>query len=303
MANQEDLNITYSTIDKVFRLSMGEMADFSCAKYDGDYSMSLEQAQRAKHKFIAESLNIKKGSRVIDLGCGWGPFLKYIKDEIGAIGIGLTLSDEQAKADRKNGLEVYIKDCRTVKPEDFGKFDAVVSMGAFEHFCSIEEYKQGRQEEIYHSFFKTVNDLLKDNGKAFIQTMVFSKNMIPYEEFDIDAPVGSPPRMLAIMTKEFPGSWLPYGKDMIVHTAEPYFKPEYVSSGRLDYIETINQWRDRFRRFNLKKYLIYASQVPKYLFDKDFRRRAESLITTPNQACFEQEIMDHYRIVFQKIAA
>ena len=62
MADKKDLDFTYSTIDEIFRLSMGETGDYSGAKYDGDFSMSLEEAQKAKHKFIADSLNIKKGS-------------------------------------------------------------------------------------------------------------------------------------------------------------------------------------------------------------------------------------------------
>ncbi len=300
MANQADLNLTYSTIDKVFRWSLGEMADFSGAKYDGDFSMTLEKAQDLKHKFMADSLNIREGSRVIDLGCGWGAFLKYIRDERNAIGIGITLSEEQAKACKKNGLNVFVRDCRNLKPEDLGKFDAVTSVGAMEHFCSIEEWKAGNQEKIYSDFFQSVYNLLNDKGRAYIQTMVFGKNMIPFEEFDISAPKGSPPHMLAIMTKEFPGSWLPYGKEMVINSAKPYFNLLSISSGRKDYIETIEQWRKRFRKFSLKKYMVYLSQVPNYIFDPEFRQRAESLITTPNKTCFEMEIMEHYRMVFEK---
>ena len=42
----------------------------SGARYDGNFSMSLEEAQRAKHKFIADSLHIKEGSKVLDMACG-----------------------------------------------------------------------------------------------------------------------------------------------------------------------------------------------------------------------------------------
>ena len=52
MADGEDINFTYSLTDRVFRQSMGELADFSGAKYDGDFSISLEDAQRRKHEFI-----------------------------------------------------------------------------------------------------------------------------------------------------------------------------------------------------------------------------------------------------------
>ncbi|MDZ7694615.1 MAG: class I SAM-dependent methyltransferase [Balneolaceae bacterium] len=137
MADKRDLNFTYSTIDRIFRLSLGEMADFSGATYNGNFSMTLEQAQEAKHRFIVNQLNITPESRVLDIGCGWGPLVNYITNEVGAKCIGLTLSDAQAEACRKNGLEVYIKNCLEVTPDDYGTFDAVASLGAFEHFCSV----------------------------------------------------------------------------------------------------------------------------------------------------------------------
>ena len=42
MATAKDLDFTYSLIDRIFRLSLGELADFSGAKFDGDFSLSLE---------------------------------------------------------------------------------------------------------------------------------------------------------------------------------------------------------------------------------------------------------------------
>ena len=79
MAEREDLEFTYSLIDRVFRLSLGELADFSGAKYDGDFSLSLEEAQRRKHEYVAEQIGIGPGRRVLDLGCGWGPLLAFVR--------------------------------------------------------------------------------------------------------------------------------------------------------------------------------------------------------------------------------
>ena len=124
MANKQDIDFTYTTIDNIFRLSFGEMADYSGARFDGDFTMTVEEAQKQKHKFIAESLRITKGSKVLDMACGCGPFLNYIR-QLGAKGIGVTLSTGQAEADVKNGLDVKIMDCRSITPETSGKFDAV----------------------------------------------------------------------------------------------------------------------------------------------------------------------------------
>jgi len=300
MAEKKDLDFTYTTIDKIFRLSIGETGDFSGAKYDGDFSKSLEEAQKEKHRFISDSLNIKKGSKVLDMGCGWGSFIKYITWERGAIGIGLTLSKGQAEACQNNGMNVVVKDCRTVKPEDFGTFDAITCIGGLEHFCSIEEWKEGKQEKIYSDFFQTLYHLLPSGGRFYMQTMTFSKNMIAYKDIDITAEKGSGPHVLALMIKEFPGSWLPYGPEMIIRNAGPHFKLISQSSGRLDYIETIGQWRKKFRKFSFKKYWLYLSLLPKFFTDKEFRHQLAIFRISPNRVCFEKEIMDHYRLVFER---
>lgn len=301
MAGKKELDFTYTTIDKIFRLSIGETADYSGAKYDGDFSLSLEQAQRAKHQYIADSLGIKKGSKVLDMACGWGPFCQYVTTERGAISIGLTLSEGQAEACQKNGINVLVKDCRYVTPEDFGTFDAISCIGGLEHFCSVEEWQEGKQEKVYRDFFQTVSKLLPVGGRFYMQTMTFSKNMINYEDLDVNAEKGSAPHVMALMVKEFPGSWLPYGPEMVIRNAAPDFKLISRESGRLDYIETIRQWRKKFRKFNLQKYWLYLSLIPRYITDKEFRHQVAVFRISPNKVCFEKEIMDHFRLVFEKI--
>ena len=71
MASQEEIEKTYDYMDKILRRALGECFDLSCAFYDGNYSLSLEQAQRAKHDYVLSSINFKAGARVLDIGCGW----------------------------------------------------------------------------------------------------------------------------------------------------------------------------------------------------------------------------------------
>src|SRR5712672_1110886 len=113
MADRRDLEFTYSLIDRIFRLSLGELADFSGAKYDGDFSLSLEDAQRRKHEYVAEQIGIGPGRRVLDRGVGWGPLRNVSRDREGT-GVGVTLSSAQVAACRRHGLDVHLYDAREV---------------------------------------------------------------------------------------------------------------------------------------------------------------------------------------------
>jgi cyclopropane-fatty-acyl-phospholipid synthase len=298
MANRDEIDFTYSLTDRVFRLSMGELADFSGAKYDGDFSLSLEQAQANKHDYVAEQIGIGPDRRVLDLGCGWGPLLNFIRAH-GAIGLGVTLSQAQYAACRRHDLDVHLFDARQLDRESFGAFDAVASLGAFEHFCSPDEYRAGRQEEIYRAIFERVATALPEGGRFYLQTMVFGRNMIPIEQVDISAPRDSDAFVLALMERQFPGSWLPFGCEQVVRCAAPDFQLVSSSNGRLDYIETIGQWNARIGARSLRKSLLKLRLVPRWLTSANFRLAFTSGVSA-NKVCFERELLDHYRLVFEK---
>jgi cyclopropane-fatty-acyl-phospholipid synthase len=303
VADRQDLDFTYSLTDRIFRLSMGELADFSGAKYDGNFSLSLEEAQRRKHEYVAAQLGIGPGKRILDLGCGWGALLNFIRNR-GGIGIGVTLSAAQAAACRRHGLDVQLLDARRVSRESFGGFDAVASLGAFEHFCSPEDYRAGRQEEVYRALFARIASTLPLRGRLYLQTMVFGRNMIPAAQIDIDALRALPPRnsdawYLALLGRQFPGSWLPFGLEHIVGCAEPDFRLISSSNGRLDYIETITQWNARIGAPSLRKTLFKLALLPRWLTSSDFRLAFTSGVSA-NKVCFERELLDHYRLVFER---
>jgi cyclopropane-fatty-acyl-phospholipid synthase len=298
VAGTADLDFTYSLPDRIFRLSIGELGDFSGAKYDGDFSLPLGEAQRRKHEYVAEQIGIGPGRRVLDLGCGWGPLLDFVQRR-GGTGVGVTLSSAQAAACRRHGLDVHLHDAREVTRDTFGPFDAVASLGAFEHFCSPAEHAAGEQEALYRRLFEHVAGLLPPGGRFYLQTMVFGRNMIDAAQVSVDAPRHSDAWYLALLAHMFPGSYLPSGPEQVVAAAAPHFREVERVSGRLDYIETIAQWRARFAQPSARKRLLKLRLVPHWLGSREFRLAFTSGVSA-NSVCFERELLDHFRFTFER---
>ncbi len=308
MANQQEIEETYNFMDEIFRICFGDNADLTCAMYNGDFSKTLAQAQRDKHDYILDGIRFKAGLRVLDIGCGFGPVLKVVKER-GGQGVGLTLSRKQAEVCRRGGLDVYVKDWKEVTTDTFGTFDAIVSVGAFEHFCSIEEYLAGKQDAIYDHFFRLCYELLPAGGRLYLQTMLFGKNAPEYQHVSLQAEEGSNEYITAITKEFFPGSWLPSGEEQILRVAAPYFEQISHNNGRLDYLQTIEEWsklwnftfsnfRSPYARFS--RLLAIAKLAPRFLTDTNFRRRTEFLRKEYDKELFRREIFDHQRMVFEK---
>jgi cyclopropane-fatty-acyl-phospholipid synthase len=298
MASAEQIASTYDYMDELWRVSLGEHADITCAFFDGDYSLSLGEAQRRKYEYILSGVGFERGMRVLDIGCGWGGLLQEIERR-GGRATGVTLSPAQREHCRGAGLDVHGIDWK-VLGRSLGTFDAVVSVGAFEHFCSKEEFLAGRQGQVYDDFFALCADLLPPHGRMFLQTMTWGSRGVPDPaRIRVDAGKGSDERMLGALERFYPGSWLPSGLDQISGAAGD-FEVVAVSNGRLDYIETMSRWAEAVATLRPAK-ILPALRLVRYLFtDRDFFHKIETLTRSYNRECFRREIMDHYRMVLQK---
>jgi cyclopropane-fatty-acyl-phospholipid synthase len=139
--------------------------------------------------------------------------------------------------------------------------------------------------------------------------MMLGRNAPALQNISLQAPKGSNEYIAAIAKEFFPGSWLPFGEEHILRVAAPYFEQISHNNGRLDYIHTIEEWSKlwnfTFSNFKnpharLARSLAVAKLFPRFLMDRDFRRRTEFLRKGYDKECFRREIIDHQRMVFQK---
>jgi cyclopropane-fatty-acyl-phospholipid synthase len=298
MATQAQIEETFNYMDEIFRASFGEHADLTCAFFDGDFGKSLEQAQRDKHRLIQDALRVQAGSRVLDVGCGWGPLLSALRLR-GAHGVGITLSTRQHETCLRGGLESHLMDWREVTRETFGTFDAIAAVGSMEHFCSPEEYEGGQQDRVYERFFEMCDSLLPTGGRVYVQSMVWGPNMPEYARISLDATPDSNEYMTAQLGEFYPGAFGAFGAEHYVRCASRWFTEVYRSDGRLDYIETMNRW-GAFQDWNPRTVWLAAKLLWPYLRDPKFRRKVAALRASNNRECLRREILTLCRLVFEK---
>ena len=149
----------YDLGNELYKNMLGETMTYTCAYWKN--SKNLKDAQNAKHGLICKKLKLKKGMRVLDIGCGFGEFARYASKKYGVNVVGISISKEQIKYAKNNcrGLPVEIKflDYRSLNE----KFDRIVSIEMFE----AVGYKN------FKTYFEIVEKCLKPQGLFVMQVI------------------------------------------------------------------------------------------------------------------------------------
>jgi cyclopropane-fatty-acyl-phospholipid synthase len=158
----------YDLSNAFYELLLDDTMSYSCAYWtsdDPDYG--LADAQRDKLELICRKLAIEPGSRLLDLGCGWGSLSLYAAEEYQAQVTAVTLSAQQHAAVqqrvRDRGLShlVDARLCDYRDAPDHGGYDAVASVEMGEHVGEAE----------YAAFAAALHRLLRPAGRLLVQQM------------------------------------------------------------------------------------------------------------------------------------
>jgi cyclopropane-fatty-acyl-phospholipid synthase len=191
---------------------------------------SLEEAQLAKYRRVADMAGVTEGSSVLEIGCGWGGFAETVTRDYKANLRGITLSAEQLKFATERLARQGLNDLGTLVFEDYRH-----TQGEFDHICSIEMI-EAVGEDNWPSYFKTLNDRLKPGGTAAIQA-------ITIREEDFEGYKSGPD---FIQRYIFPGGML-LTKSVMKEFGERHgLVLENTSLFGLSYARTLELWRERF---------------------------------------------------------
>ncbi|MBP6942803.1 MAG: cyclopropane fatty acyl phospholipid synthase [Candidatus Buchananbacteria bacterium] len=149
----------YDTGNDLYRAMLDKRLTYTCGYWKD--ATTLDEAQEAKLDLICRKLGLKAGDRVLDIGCGWGSFMKFAAEKYGVSCVGVTVSKEQVALGQElcQGLPVEFRltDYRAVNE----KFDHIVSVGMFEH-VGTKNYK---------TYFEVARRCLKPEGLFLLHTI------------------------------------------------------------------------------------------------------------------------------------
>ncbi len=250
--SKRNIHAHYDLGNRFYRLWLDQTMTYSSAWFNGDLGQSTASAQQAKMRRTLSECGVGPGSRVLEIGCGWGGLAECAARDFGAQVNGVTLSAEQLAFGQQRLADAGLGALATLRFQDYrdigdGPYDAIVSIEMFEAV--------GR--EYWASYFKTVFEQLKPGARACIQSITIDDALFERYLAGTDF----------IQQYIFPGGLLPSPGAFRAEAAKAGLQVERELRFGADYAETLRRWRQDF--------LHQDTQVRGLGFDTRFMRTWE----------------------------
>jgi cyclopropane-fatty-acyl-phospholipid synthase len=265
----------YDLSNDLFAEFLDDTMTYSAALFEGSQPewSDLEGGQHRKIDRLLDSARVGPGSRVLEIGTGWGELCIRAASR-GAEVHSITLSAEQQRLARERvaaaGLSAYVtielKDYREVE----GRYDAVVSV----------EMIEAVGYRFWPTYFHTLDRLVSPGGRVAIQAIT-----MPHDRM-----LKSRNTYTWIQKYIFPGGLIPSVEAVVgITERETRLRTVGMLSLRPHYAETLRLWR---KRFNDRR-----DSVSALGFDHVFQRMWE-LYLAYSEAGFRSGYLDVYQWTF-----
>jgi cyclopropane-fatty-acyl-phospholipid synthase len=221
----------YDLGNRFYALWLDPSLTYSAALFDS-HALTLEAAQERKIRRIAETIDLRAGQHILEIGCGWGAFALMAARDYGCRVTAITVSQAQfqhvkdrvREAGMEERVEVRLQDYRDVE----GSFDRIVAIEMFEAVG----------EEHWPTFFDIVRRRLKPGGVASLQIITIDSERFTQYSRGADF----------IQTYIFPGGMLPSPAVLESQVSRARLRLTDVHAFGKSYAETLAVWQDRFQR-------------------------------------------------------
>ena len=245
--SKENIAKHYDLGNEFFSLWLDKTLTYSSAIFDKE-DQKLEEAQQNKYEKLTNLLSPKTGSRLLEIGCGWGGFAEYLGKKYDVKLDCITISKKQYefarerihKAGLNHKVNIEMIDYRDVKK----KYDAIASI----------EMIEAVGKDYLHNYFQTIKKNLTANGKVGIQAITIDDKYFYRYKTKQDF----------IQKYIFPGGFLPSKMALYNCANKNGLEINSYNSYGLHYSNTLILWRDEF----LKKWDLISKQG----FDLTFKR-------------------------------
>ncbi|MBB5786639.1 SAM-dependent methyltransferase [Jiangella mangrovi] len=240
----------YDLSNELFALFLDPTMTYSSALFEpGD---DLERAQLRKIDAVLDAASVRPGSRVLEIGTGWGALAVRAATERGARVTTVTLSEEQARLARSRVEAAGVADLVDIQVRDYrdveGRYDAVVSV----------EMIEAVSERHWPDYFAALGRALAPGGRVGLQAIT-----MPHDHL-----LATRHSWTWIHKYVFPGGLIPSEVAIRAHALrDGGLAVLQRRSFGAHYAETLRQWRERF--------LAAADAVSALGFDPVFRRMWE----------------------------
>jgi len=163
--SKKNIRRHYDVSNRFYELWLDESMTYSSAIFHN--GNTLKEAQENKYREICEKLDLKEGDRILEIGCGWGSFAIFAAEKYSCRITAVTISQEQFKYAKEEIEKRGLGDKINLRLEDYrditGTYDKIVSI----------EMMEALGHEYIPLFVERCKQLLKDNGKIFLQFITY----------------------------------------------------------------------------------------------------------------------------------
>jgi cyclopropane fatty-acyl-phospholipid synthase-like methyltransferase len=169
-ADRKTVTGHYDRGNDFFNAFLGDIMIYTSAFFESPAD-TLEDAQRRKLEVVAQKIQLKRGERLLDIGCGWGTLVAHMAEQHGADATGVTLAARQAEFGTERiaqkGIQqrarILTMDYRDIPRERWNKI-TVLEMA--EH-VGIRKFQK---------FMRQLNSMLEEDGILFLQIAGLRRN-------------------------------------------------------------------------------------------------------------------------------